>query len=139
MGRFLLRRLVAMLFAILALTAIVFFLLVGLLPSYVALVAAFGGGLVSWLLAIVALVPYILYTWLIWPSVPYSLARELFGVRGWAKTSREPLDANLPKGALVEADGSGPVAIEPGVAAEPVPEAEPETGPGRPGVGTAGS
>ncbi|MEN0071727.1 MAG: glycosyltransferase, partial [Propionicimonas sp.] len=95
--------------------AVVFFLLIGLFPSYVALVAAFGGGLRSWLLAVVALLPYIAYTWLIWPSVPLSLARELFGIRGWAKTVREPLDANLPKGIVVE---PGPAALADGRAGE---------------------
>jgi len=113
--------------------AIVFFLLVGLLPSYIALVAASGGGLRSWVVALLGLLPYIVYTWLIWPSVPYSLARGLFGIRGWTKTSREPLDANLPKGVSVGPDVAELSAG--GGAADPVEfEAEVE-GEGRGGRG----
>lgn len=76
--------------------AVVFFLIVGLFPSLVALVASFGGGPLGWALGAAALVPYILYTWLIGWAVPVGLARELLGRRGWAKTAREPLEANLP-------------------------------------------
>jgi hypothetical protein len=51
--------------------------------------------------AFLGVLPYLAYTWLTWPAFPVSLLRHALGIRGWTKTEREPLDANLPDRATV--------------------------------------
>ena len=41
---------------------------------------------------LVILVPYILYTWLLWPVVFYGLFRQLRGNSTWSKTAREAVE-----------------------------------------------
>lgn len=86
---------------------LVFFLLVGSFPCFAALLMTGEPSLRRVPRAVVGFLPYIVYTWLMWPAVPVALAREAFGIRGWAKTSREPLDANLPKGVTVDEAPTG--------------------------------
>jgi cellulose synthase/poly-beta-1,6-N-acetylglucosamine synthase-like glycosyltransferase len=77
---------------------LVFFLAVGILPGFAALLVTAEPGRLRVPRAVLGLVPYIVYTWLLWPAIPIALVRETFGIRGWTKTVRNPLDANLPKG-----------------------------------------
>lgn len=44
---------------------------------------------------------YAIYTWIIWPVLIRSTARQLSARSGWAKTEREPLEATAPRGAAV--------------------------------------
>ncbi|PJI93854.1 glycosyltransferase family 2 protein [Luteimicrobium subarcticum] len=48
------------------------------------------------LFAVVGIVPYMFYTWLIYPALVRALFRWAFGSGTWAKTAREPMDENLP-------------------------------------------
>ncbi|WP_405216951.1 glycosyltransferase [Agrococcus sp. Ld7] len=74
---------------------IVLFTVISIGPVYAALVVVAPGGAWSPLVALAYLPVYLAYTWLIWPAFTVGLVRELLGVHGWAKTAREPLDANL--------------------------------------------
>lgn len=72
----------------------VFLVAVTVLPAFVALLLSGPPGPRRVLRAVVGLLPYLLYTWLLLPVFAVSLVRELAGRRGWDKTAREPLDAN---------------------------------------------
>lgn len=74
---------------------VVTFVIITLGPVYAALVIVAPGGAFRALVALAYLPLYLAYTWLIWPAFTVGLLRELLGVQGWAKTAREPLDANL--------------------------------------------
>ena len=41
--------------------------------------------------ALLAVLPYTVYSWLIFPVLVRSLGRLLTGRTGWAKTAREPI------------------------------------------------
>jgi hypothetical protein len=43
------------------------------------------------LFAILTVIPYTLYSWLVYPSLFLALIRQLSGRTSWAKTAREPL------------------------------------------------
>ncbi|MFC8600154.1 glycosyltransferase [Isoptericola sp. NPDC057191] len=86
--------------------SLVFFATLTLVPSFLTLLMTTEPGRHPFLRAVFGLVPYMLYTWLLWPVVVVALVRELLGHRGWTKTDREPLDANLPGEAV---DDPGPV------------------------------
>jgi hypothetical protein len=47
----------------------------------------------SWLKAIAVAHLYALYTWILFPVLVRSLARQLTTRRDWARTDREPLSA----------------------------------------------
>lgn len=66
------------------------FLTIGLAPIFFALLFRGRGWIDVWQ-AVVLLVPYAIYSWLIFPVVITSLIRELAGRTSWAKTAREPL------------------------------------------------
>ncbi|MEL7975719.1 glycosyltransferase family 2 protein [Isoptericola sp. F-RaC21] len=76
--------------------SLVFFATIALVPSFLSLLMTNEPGRRPLLRAVFGLIPYMLYTWLLWPVVTVALARELLGRRTWTKTDREPLDANLP-------------------------------------------
>ncbi len=76
--------------------SLVFFAVLAIVPSFLSLLMTTEPGRRPLLRAVFGLIPYMLYTWLLWPVVATSLVRELSGRRGWAKTDREPIDANLP-------------------------------------------
>jgi len=80
---------------------LVLFLALAFGPGIVTLMTR-GGHWYTPLLAIVLVIPYTVYAWIIFPVLAVSLLRQLAGVRSWAKTARESLD---------EADDAvGPVA-----------------------------
>lgn len=76
--------------------SLVFFATLTLVPSFLTLLMTAEPGRHPLLRAVFGLIPYMLYTWLLWPVVTVSLVRELLGRRTWTKTDREPIDANLP-------------------------------------------
>lgn len=76
--------------------SLVFFATIALVPSFLSLLMTDEPGRHPLLRAVFGLIPYMLYTWLLWPVVTVALVRELAGRRTWTKTDREPLDANLP-------------------------------------------
>ncbi|GAA1713672.1 glycosyltransferase [Isoptericola hypogeus] len=76
--------------------SLVFFATLTLVPSFLSLLMTTEPGRRPLLRAVFGLFPYMFYTWLLWPVITVSLIRELRGQRGWTKTDREPLDANLP-------------------------------------------
>ncbi len=69
---------------------LLFFLSLGFLPGFIALLHR-GRGVKGTLLAILLSVPYLLYSWLLFPVLVRSLFRHLTGARGWSKTAREHL------------------------------------------------
>ncbi|MFF3065794.1 glycosyltransferase family 2 protein [Oerskovia sp. NPDC057915] len=69
---------------------VVFFLGLSFGPGFVGL-ARRGRGVVGVLVAVVAVVPYVLYSWILFPVVLRALFRQVAGRTGWAKTAREPL------------------------------------------------
>ncbi len=70
----------------------VFFATLSFGPALVAL-AGRGRGVRSALSALVLVLPYTIYSWLIFPVLLRSLARMAFGRSSWAKTPREPVTA----------------------------------------------
>ncbi|ROS79109.1 glycosyltransferase [Cellulomonas sp. PhB143] len=76
--------------------SLVFFGTLTIVPSFLTLLMTSEPGRHRFMRSIFGLFPYMLYTWVLWPVVAVSLLRELTGRRGWTKTDREPLDANLP-------------------------------------------
>lgn len=72
----------------------VFFLSLSFLSGVIGLLGR-ARGLAAKLLAVVLLVPYTIYSWLIFPVVVRALIRTLMGRSSWAKTAREPLEAGL--------------------------------------------
>lgn len=94
---------------------VVAFVVLATAPVYAALVTIAPAGVLRPLVALGYLLPYLAYTWVLWPVFAISLAREAVGVRSWAKTAREPLDAHLSG---VEHDfATGALALGAGVAA----------------------
>jgi len=75
---------------------VVFFVAIAVVPTFVALLLSARRRRTGPLSAVVGLVPYVVYSWLIYPAIANALLRQLRGARGWAKTAREPLHANLP-------------------------------------------
>ncbi|MFD0855981.1 hypothetical protein ACFQ07_27325, partial [Actinomadura adrarensis] len=75
---------------------LVFLLVLGFFPGFAALAMTSSPGLKRLPRAVIGVLPYLTYTWLTWPAFPISLARQTLGITGWARTAREPLDANLP-------------------------------------------
>lgn len=82
-------------------------------------VLAFGPGLTMMILrarhwysfpiALVLVIPYTVYTWMIFPVVLVSLLRQISGRTSWAKTERESIaddDATKDAASLVEAAGA---------------------------------
>lgn len=72
----------------------VFFLSLSFLSGAIGLLST-ARGLGAKSLAVVLLVPYVIYSWLIFPVVIRALLRVLMGRSSWAKTAREPLESGL--------------------------------------------
>ncbi|MET0811497.1 MAG: glycosyltransferase family 2 protein, partial [Microbacterium sp.] len=70
---------------------LIFFFAVAFGPGLVTLIMR-GGRWYSPFTAVVLLLPYTVYSWLIFPVVFVSLLRQLSGRTSWAKTERERLD-----------------------------------------------
>ena len=69
---------------------IVFFLTLSFGPALVSLTSR-GRGLRGALVGLVTVLPYTLYSWLIFPVLLRALGRQLIGRSGWTKTPREPI------------------------------------------------
>lgn len=67
-----------------------FFLAIAFGPGVAALTMR-GGRWYSVFTAILLVIPYTIYSWIIFPALLASLIRQLAGRRSWAKTAREPL------------------------------------------------
>ncbi|MGF0115955.1 glycosyltransferase family 2 protein [Promicromonospora sp. Marseille-Q5078] len=87
--------------------SLVFFATIALVPSFLSLLMTNEPGRRPLLRAVFGLLPYMLYTWVLWPVVTVALVRELLGRRTWTKTDREPIDANLPDDAQESAAPAG--------------------------------
>lgn len=74
---------------------VAFFVVVSLGPGLLGLLSR-GRGLTGLLTAVVLLLPYTLYSWLIFPVVIRAGVRALAGRTGWEKTAREPLAVEAP-------------------------------------------
>ena len=53
-----------------------------------------GNNPLGWLRGCLVANVYAFYTWLLWPVLVRAAARQLAHRRDWAKTAREPLDAD---------------------------------------------
>ncbi len=62
------------------------------------MVIARGRGWRGALSAVVAMGPYLAYTWLMWPVTFLGLYNLIRGKRGWVKTAREAIAAPEPTG-----------------------------------------
>ncbi|GAA1930794.1 glycosyltransferase family 2 protein [Microbacterium aoyamense] len=82
---------------------LIFFFAVAFGPGIITLILR-GGRWYSPFTAIVLLLPYTVYSWMIFPVVFVSLLRQLSGRTSWAKTERERLDAADEPSTLVRAD-----------------------------------
>jgi cellulose synthase/poly-beta-1,6-N-acetylglucosamine synthase-like glycosyltransferase len=71
---------------------VVFFLVTTAGPGLVALLAR-GRGVRGLVVALACLLPYTVYSWLTFPAIARGLVRQLTGRGSWAKTAREPLEA----------------------------------------------
>lgn len=71
---------------------LILFLALGLAPVFVTLLLRGRGWKDVWQ-AVVLLVPYAAYSWLIFPVLLAALIRQLSGRQSWAKTAREPIRA----------------------------------------------
>lgn len=69
---------------------LLFFLSLSFLPGIIGLMSR-SRGLGSKLLSIFLIVPYTIYSWIIFPVVLTALRRTVLGHSTWAKTAREPL------------------------------------------------
>lgn len=70
---------------------LLFFVSLGFLPGFIALLHR-GRGVKGTLLAVALSVPYLLYSWLLFPVLVRSLYRHLTGSTAWSKTAREHLE-----------------------------------------------
>ncbi len=76
---------------------LLFFLSLGFLPGFIALLHR-GRGVGGTVLAIVLSLPYLIYSWILFPVLVRSLWRHLRGSTAWSKTAREkiPSPTSLP-------------------------------------------
>jgi len=72
--------------------ALTMFLIVMFAPAFVALLITRKPGPTRVPRAIASLIPYSIYTWLLWSASLVALCRQLRGARTWAKTDREAID-----------------------------------------------
>ncbi|MCB1297792.1 MAG: glycosyltransferase [Microthrixaceae bacterium] len=70
----------------------ILFLCIGFGPGMVTLLLR-GNGWREFGYALLVVIPYTAYSWLVFPALLRGLGRHLVGRRGWAKTAREPLQA----------------------------------------------
>ncbi len=70
---------------------IVFFLALAFGPGIITLVLR-GGRWYSPFVALVLVVPYSVYSWMVFPVLAIALVRQLSGRRSWAKTAREGIE-----------------------------------------------
>ncbi len=70
---------------------LLFFLSLGFLPGFIALLHR-GRGVGGTLLAVLLSIPYLVYSWLLFPVLVRSLYRHLTGSTSWSKTAREHLE-----------------------------------------------
>ena len=77
----------------------VFFFTLGFGPGFITLFLR-GRGLRGFLLAVVEMVPYAAYTWLVFPVFPIALVRHWSGRTGWSKTAREASHGGGDRSAL---------------------------------------
>lgn len=70
---------------------LIFFLSLGFLPGFIALLHR-GRGVGGTLLAMVLSIPYLVYSWMLFPVLVRSLYRHLTGATSWSKTAREHLE-----------------------------------------------
>lgn len=71
---------------------LVFFVQLSVGPTFLGvLVVVRGQGLAGLARALALAVPYLLYTWLMWPVVGIGVWKQLRGNAAWAKTEREPV------------------------------------------------
>lgn len=85
---------------------LVFFFVVAFGPGIVTIMLR-GGRWYSFFTAIVLILPYTVYSWLIFPVVLVSLVRQLTGRTSWAKTERESIEgaddeATVPTASIQE-------------------------------------
>ncbi len=73
-----------------SLPILLFFLSLGFLPGIIALLHR-GRGFGGRSLAVVLAVPYLVYSWMLFPVLVWSLYRHLAGATNWSKTAREPV------------------------------------------------
>lgn len=52
-----------------------------------------GHGLLGYLRGLLIAIPYAFYSWILWPVIVRAFWRQLRGATGWAKTAREPMEA----------------------------------------------
>lgn len=69
---------------------VVIFLVIGLAPIFFTLLLRGRGWIDVWQ-ALLLIVPYAIYSWLIFPVLFAALIREISGRTSWAKTAREPI------------------------------------------------
>lgn len=74
-----------------AVPILIFFLGLTLGPGFLGIVSG-GRGVKRLPTAILLVIPYTIYSWLIYPVVLRALMRLLIGSNSWAKTAREPID-----------------------------------------------
>lgn len=74
-----------------AVPVLIFFLALTIGPGFFGIISG-GKGIGRLFTAIVLVVPYTIYSWLIYPVVIRALMRLLIGANSWAKTDREPID-----------------------------------------------
>src|SRR5690606_518969 len=74
-----------------SLPVLLFFLSLGFLPGFMALLHR-GRGFGGVLLAIALSIPYLVYSWMLFPVLVRSLYRHLVGATSWSKTAREQLE-----------------------------------------------
>lgn len=85
---------------------LIFFFVIAFGPGIITFVLR-GGRWYSFFTALVLIVPYTVYSWMIFPVVLVSLLRQLAGRRSWAKTERESI--GLAAGALRAQDAAAHV------------------------------
>lgn len=69
---------------------LLFFLSLGFLPGFIALLHR-GRGLGGTILAVLLSLPYLIYSWMLFPVLVRALVRHLAGSTSWSKTAREAL------------------------------------------------
>lgn len=74
-----------------SLPVLLFFVSLGFLPGFIALLHR-GRGFGGTLMALALSVPYLLYSWLLFPVLVRSLLRHVTGATSWSKTAREHLE-----------------------------------------------
>lgn len=59
------------------------------------LAAGRGNGFMGYVRGLATAIPYAFYSWILWPVIVRASWRQLRGAKGWDKTTREPLEADV--------------------------------------------